>query len=83
MANYEVNWGAHVTNFVTEAGNPYQAAMIAMEDYAREHDEIPHAPFLVINISDWYDAEEVIGMEEILRLKMLNAEYLESVQENA
>jgi hypothetical protein len=42
-----------------------------------DNQPIPISPFLVTNLSDGYNTEETVDLELILRLKQLEAEFLE------
>lgn len=59
---------------IVQAGNPWQACMIALEHCIDERCTFPIAPFLVTNLLT--DKEELIGMETIIRLRAVAAESL-------
>jgi hypothetical protein len=76
MANYEVQWGEN-TYYETDIGNPYQPCMSLVTAMVEDNQPIPISPFLVTNLSDGYNTEETVDLELILRLKQLEAEFLE------
>jgi len=69
---YEVSIGDDYTTFV-HAGNPYQAGLVALDEFINTRYYVPRDAFIVQNLEN--NSEEVIPLGVLLNIKSLSNNY--------